>query len=40
VTLNLIYGDRLYYEIESWNLSNIDLPVYEDDIIDLWEGIE
>ncbi|HRC80612.1 MAG TPA: hypothetical protein PLF27_04415 [Sedimentibacter sp.] len=40
VTLNIVYEDRVYYEIESWNLSNIELPVYEDQIIELWEGIE
>ncbi|NLK64251.1 MAG: hypothetical protein GX289_04065 [Tissierellia bacterium] len=40
VKLNLLYTDRLHYEIEAWNLSNIELPVYEDDIIDIWEGIE
>jgi hypothetical protein len=29
-----------YYEITSWNLSNIELPVYEEENYDLWEGIE
>ena len=40
VTLNLLHKDRFYYEIEAWNLSKIELPVYEDEIIDIWEGIE
>lgn len=40
VTLNILKTDRFYYEIEAWNLSNIELPVYEDEIIDIWEGIE
>lgn len=29
-----------YYEITSWNLTNIELPVYEEENFDLWEGIE
>jgi hypothetical protein len=29
-----------YYEITSWNLANIELPVYEEENYDLWEGIE
>ncbi len=40
VVLNLFFTDRAYYEIEAWVLSNIDLPVYEDEIIDIWEGID
>lgn len=28
------------YEIVTWNLANIELPVYEEKYIDLWEGIE
>ncbi|NMB97522.1 MAG: hypothetical protein GYA02_13080 [Clostridiaceae bacterium] len=40
VSLNIVIEDKVYYEIESWNLSNIELPVYEDQIIDLWEGVE
>lgn len=40
VALNLFYTDRAYYEIEAWNLSNIELPVYEEEIIDIWEGID
>ncbi|WP_312815951.1 hypothetical protein [Sedimentibacter sp.] len=28
------------YEILTWNLANIKLPVYEEEYIDLWEGIE
>lgn len=27
------------YEILTWNLSNIELPVYEEQYIELWEGI-
>ena len=40
VDLNILQTDRFYYEIEAWNLSSIELPVYEDEIIDIWEGIE
>ena len=40
VALNLFFTDRANYEIRAWNLSNIELPVYEDDIIDIWEGID
>lgn len=40
VALNIFYRDRTYYKIEAWNLSNIELPVYEDEIIDIWEGID
>ncbi len=43
VTLN-IYYDKIknepYYEIVSWNLSNINVPSYEEDVYDLWEGID
>ncbi|WP_313344860.1 hypothetical protein [Sedimentibacter sp.] len=28
------------YEILTWNLANAELPVYEEEYIDLWEGIE
>lgn len=28
------------YEIITWNLANIELPVYEEKNINLWEGIE
>ena len=40
VDLNILQTDRFYYEIEAWNLSSIELPIYEDEIIDIWEGIE
>lgn len=41
VTLNILQNtNNYYYEIAAWNLSNIELPVYEDEIIDIWEGIE
>ncbi|HNZ83407.1 MAG: hypothetical protein KBA50_04120 [Sedimentibacter sp.] len=40
VALNLFFTDRANYEIRAWNLSNIELPVYEDEIIDIWEGID
>jgi len=43
VTLNVLYDEesnRPYYNIESWNLSAIYLPVYEEENYDLWEGIE
>ncbi len=40
VELNIL-GDsnKYYYEIVAWNLSNIELPVYQDEIIDIWEGL-
>lgn len=43
VTLNILYdetNDKPYYEIVSWNLSNIELPKYEEEIVDLWEGTD
>lgn len=41
VALNILHNaKRYYYEIAAWKLSNIELPVYEDEIIDIWEGIE
>jgi len=43
VTLN-VYLDEIkvepYYEIVSWNLSNIEIPSYEENVYDLWEGID
>lgn len=41
VSLNIFYDTKnelYYYSIVSWNLSNIELPNYEDEIIDLWES--
>ncbi|HHZ02367.1 MAG TPA: hypothetical protein GX396_05445 [Tissierellia bacterium] len=41
VSLNILFEeskDSYYYEITSWNLSNIELPVYEEEYIELWEG--
>ncbi|MBP1926237.1 hypothetical protein J2Z76_002102 [Sedimentibacter acidaminivorans] len=43
VTLNIYYDkikNKPYYEVVSWNLANIDLPSYEEDVYDLWEGID
>ncbi len=41
IELNILHDTKgYYYEIAAWNLSNIELPVYEDEIIDIWEGIE
>jgi len=42
VTLKILYNemDKTSYEILTWNLSNIELPVYEEENFDLWEGIE
>lgn len=43
VTLNIIYDElnkEPHYEIASWNLANIELPIYEEENFDLWEGIE
>lgn len=42
VTLSALYditSGKPSYEIESWNLANIELPVYEEEKYDLWEGI-
>jgi hypothetical protein len=43
VGLDVFYkqdSNEPYYEITSWNLANIELPVYEEENFDLWEGIE
>lgn len=43
VSLDVLYDQENnvpYYEITSWNLANIELPVYEEENYDLWEGIE
>jgi hypothetical protein len=41
VTLNILHDSMgYYYEISSWNLSNINMPDYEDKIIDIWKGTE
>jgi len=43
VTLNILYdtlSKEPYYEIVTWNLANIELPVYEEENFDLWEGID
>lgn len=43
VTINIMYDEinnRPYYDIETWNLSTIELPVYEEENFDLWEGFE
>lgn len=43
VTLKLVYdevGHKKYYEIMSWNLANIEIPEYEEETVDLWEGTE
>lgn len=42
VTLKVLYNDtnKPTYEIITWNLANIELPVYEEENINLWEGIE
>lgn len=43
VVLNILTdtnnANKYYYEIVAWNLSNIQVPVYEDEIIDIWEGL-
>lgn len=42
VTLNILYNEKSkipYYEIESWNLANINALNYEEENYDLWEGI-
>lgn len=43
VSLEVFYDQNNnvpYYKITSWNLANIELPVYEEENFDLWEGIE
>lgn len=43
VTLYALYDNasgKPSYEIESWNLANIELPDYEEKNYDLWEGID
>ncbi len=43
VDLEVFYdqnNNETYYEITSWNLANIELPIYEEENYDLWEGIE
>lgn len=43
VGLEVFYDEKNndpYYKITSWNLANIELPVYEEENYDLWEGIE
>ena len=43
VTLNICYDENTrvpHYEIVSWNLANIELPIYEEENFDLWEGNE
>lgn len=42
VTMYILYDEENkmpYYTIKSWNLSNINTPVYDDSNIDLWEGV-
>lgn len=41
VNLNIMYAKvnkRPYYDIKTWNLTTIELPVYEEENIELWEG--
>ncbi len=43
VTLNILYDEiskKPYYDIVSWNLANIELPVYDEENFNLWEGID
>ena len=43
VTLDIFYDELKHcpsYEIETWNLSAIEFPDYEQQNIDLWEGLE
>lgn len=41
VILNILHDSTgYYYEIASWKLSNIDMPDYEDEIIDVWKGMK
>lgn len=43
VTLNIIYDEESnipYYDIVTWNLAAIELPLYEEEEYNLWEGFE
>lgn len=43
VTLKILYNEinyKPYYEIITWNLTNINIPDYDEEIYDLWEGID
>lgn len=42
VNLNILFDEsyNLYYKIISWNLTNIEVPDYDNEIYDLWEGVE
>lgn len=43
VTLNIMYDPisrNPDYDVETWNLSAIELPAYEEENIDLWEGFK
>lgn len=43
VTLKVMYDETKnipYYNIETWNLSPIKLPIYEEENYNLWEGFE
>jgi len=41
VILNILQDSTgYYYKIASWKLSNIDMPDYEDNTIDVWKGTE
>lgn len=43
VTLKILYDEEKnipYYDILTWNLEPIELPVYEEENYDLWEGFE
>ncbi len=43
VTLNTFYDELIgqpRYNIETWNLTAIELPVFEEQNIDLWKGLE
>lgn len=42
VTLKIMYDEEKsipYYNIETWNLAPIDKPVYEEETLNLWEGL-
>ncbi|MDD4780366.1 MAG: hypothetical protein PHT02_07160 [Tissierellia bacterium] len=43
ITLKILIHEknyRLYYEIISWNLTNIEIPEYDEETYDLWEGVD
>ena len=43
VTLNVMYDEInniFVYDIQTWNLASIEIPLYEEENYNLWEGFE